>query len=134
MSDRKVTSMDVARAVLDQLNYDGRLKIVERGHEFLEKLGALKDELGDRIRWVQGTGLLFSVELDGERYKAYGADSIEEFLRMRGINVIHGGENSLRFTPHFLITSEEVDLIVNATREALLKGPMKATASASAAA
>jgi hypothetical protein len=42
--------------------------------------------------------------------------------------VIHGGENSLRYTPYFGITSAEVDLIVAATRDALLNGPMKATA------
>ncbi len=33
--------------------------------------------------------------------RATAADSIEEYMRIRGINVIHGGENSLRFTPHF---------------------------------
>jgi hypothetical protein len=52
---------------------------------------------------------------------------------MHGVNVVHGGENSLRYTPHFRITSEEVDLMVNVTREALLKGPMKASASAKTA-
>jgi hypothetical protein len=41
------------------------------------------------------------------------------------LNVIHGGENSLRFTPNFNITREEVDLIVNITRHAMLNGPMK---------
>ena len=58
----------------------------------------------------------------------------QEYIRIRGVNVIHGGENSLRFTPHFRMTSEEVDLLVDATREALLKGPVKAAASAAAAA
>ncbi|HEX7031145.1 MAG TPA: hypothetical protein VF254_11140, partial [Gammaproteobacteria bacterium] len=47
----------------------------------------------------------------------------EEYMRMQGVGVIHGGANSLRFTPHFAITSEEVDLIVEATRDALLNGP-----------
>jgi len=44
-------------------------------------------------------------------------------MRFKGVSVIHGGKNSLRFTPHFNITSEEVDLMVNATRDALLEGP-----------
>ena len=120
-------AMDVACAVLDGITDEVRHNIVARGREFLDKLGALKNEMGNRIRWVQGTGLLFSVELDGGRYKAYGENSTEEYLRRQGINVIHGGENSLRYTPHFLITSEEVDLIVEATRDALLNGPMKAS-------
>ncbi|HPA02770.1 MAG TPA: ornithine/acetylornithine aminotransferase, partial [Chiayiivirga sp.] len=43
-----------------------------------------------------------------------------------GIGVIHGGANSLRFTPHFAITSREVDLVVDSVRQALLHGPRKA--------
>ena len=46
------------------------------------------------------------------------------------IGVIHGGENSLRFTPHFGITREEAQLIIDATRHALLNGPVKASPSA----
>ena len=40
------------------------------------------------------------------------ADGAEFVLRKQGLGVIHGGENSLRFTPHFGIRSEEVDLII----------------------
>jgi hypothetical protein len=35
------------------------------------------------------------------------------------MGVIHGGDNALRFTPHFGLTSEEVDLMVDVTRAAL---------------
>lgn len=118
-------ALDVATTVLQQITPEVRENIVARGREFLEKFGRLKDELDGRITKVQGTGLLFSVELDGRRYKAYGADSTEEYLRMHGINVIHGGENSLRYTPPFEITSQEVDLVVEATRDALVNGPVK---------
>jgi acetylornithine/succinyldiaminopimelate/putrescine aminotransferase len=41
--------------------------------------------------------------------------------------VIHGGENSLRFTPHFNVTSEEVDLIVAHVKDAVLHGPRRAS-------
>ena len=47
------------------------------------------------------------------------ARSVEENMRLHGIGVIHGGQNSLRYTPHFAITSEEIDLIVEGTRAAL---------------
>jgi len=127
-------ALDVAIAVLDNLTDEMRQNIRDRGHECVAKLEALRAELGDRITSIQGTGLLFSVGLDTSRFKSYGTASIEEFMRMRGINVIHGGENSLRFTPHFRMTSEEVDLLVSATREALLKGPVKASATAAEAA
>ncbi|MEJ2384046.1 MAG: aminotransferase class III-fold pyridoxal phosphate-dependent enzyme [Xanthomonadales bacterium] len=127
-------ALDVACAVLDALTPELRVNIRERGAEAVAKLQALGEELGDRITGVQGTGLLFSVGLDGSRYKAYGAGSLEEFMRIHGVSVIHGGENSLRYTPHFAITSAEVDLLVEATREAILRGPVKATASEAAAA
>jgi len=127
-------AMDVACAVLNGITPALRRNIRERGQEFLDRFRDLQRELGDRITGVQGTGLLFSLELNSRLYKCYGADSTEEYLRMNGCNVIHGGQNSLRFTPHFAITSDEIELIVNATRGALLNGPMRASASASASA
>lgn len=119
-------AMDVACAVLDGLTPELRRNIRERGEEVVAKLKALQQEVGDRITGVQGTGLLFSLGLDGSRYKAYGTGSLEEYMRIHGVSVIHGGENSLRYTPHFAITSEEVDLLVDATRQAILNGPVKA--------
>ena len=116
-------ALDVACAVMDCMTPELRQNIRERGAEFLVRLKELQQELGDRITQVQGTGLLFSIALDPERYKSYGTRSTEEFMRFRGVSVIHGGKNSLRFTPHFNITSEEVELMVNATRDALLEGP-----------
>jgi acetylornithine/succinyldiaminopimelate/putrescine aminotransferase len=127
-------AMDVGAAVLQAITPELRKNIVDRGAEFLHKLNQLQKELGDRISRVQGTGLLFSLELNCKLYKSYGANSTEEYMRMRGCNVIHGGQNALRYTPHFRITSAEVDLIIDATRHALLKGPMLATAQESVAA
>jgi hypothetical protein len=37
--------------------------------------------------------------------------------------VIHGGTNSLRFTPHFAVTAGEVELLIDGVRQALLHGP-----------
>lgn len=122
-------AMDVACAVLAHVTPELRKNIRERGEEFLEKFRALAKEMDGMITKVQGTGLLFSCELDAS-FKCYGADSIEEYMRTKGIGVIHGGENSLRFTPHFAIDSEEVDLIVAQTKDALLNGPRKTESSA----
>src|SRR5690606_27719870 len=93
-------ALDVGVAVLEAVTAEMRENIAMRGREFLEKLEKLKTELGGRITKVQGTGLLFSCELDS-RYKCYGTDSTEEYMRMQGVGVIHGGANSLRYTPHF---------------------------------
>jgi len=118
-------AMDIALAVLNSITPQLRQNIRDRGHELVDKLKALQTELGNSITKVQGTGLLVSAELDTERFKNYGANSTEEYMRKHGINVIHGGINALRFTPTFDITSEGVDLIVQATRDAIVNGPTK---------
>ncbi len=115
-------AMDVACTVLTHLTSAIRQNIRNKGVMFVEKLKKLQEKLNGEITNVQGTGLLFSCELDPE-FKAYGAESIEEYLRYHGIGVIHGGENSLRFTPHFDITEAEIDLVVDGLENALLNGP-----------
>lgn len=115
-------ALDVAVAVFDQITPELRSNIATRGREVLDRFSALADELGGAITKVQGTGLLFSVELD-DRFKCYGAGSTEEYLRQRGLGVIHGGKSSLRYTPTFDLSADEVDLIVSLTKDALLNGP-----------
>jgi len=115
-------AMDVASAVLSQLTPELRANIRERGAEFVQKLTALMQASGGALTKVQGTGLLFSAELSAD-FKCYGTGSIEEYLRCKGIGVIHGGVNSLRFTPPFGVSSAEVDLVVAAVAEALVNGP-----------
>ena len=122
-------ALDVALATLSEVTDAVRDNIRERGKEFVVKLSALKDELGGLITKVQGTGLLFSCELSPE-FKCYGASSTEEYLREHGIGVIHGGTNSLRFTPHFHVTSAEIDMVVGHVRKALREGPRKSKAEA----
>jgi acetylornithine/succinyldiaminopimelate/putrescine aminotransferase len=123
-------AMDVAVEVLKSLTPELRENVRARGEEMVRKLKALQDELGGSITGVQGTGLLISAGLDGRRYKSYGTDSAEEYMRFNGINVVHGGENSLRYTPQFMLTSEEVDLMVEGTRQAMVNGPVKAATEA----
>jgi acetylornithine/succinyldiaminopimelate/putrescine aminotransferase len=122
-------AMDIAATVLSQLTPELRNNIRVRGKEFLDKLEKLKAELGGLITKVQGTGLLFSCEL-ADQFKCYGKGSTEEFMREHGIGVIHGGANSLRFTPHFAITGAEVDLVIEHIRFALVNGPRKSQAEA----
>ena len=122
-------ALDVACAVLELLTPQVRENIRKRGMEAMEKLEKLKSELGGLITKVQGTGLLFSCEL-APQFKCYGAGSTEEWLRERGLNVIHGGANSLRFTPHFAMDSEELDLLVALVGQALREGPRAQQATA----
>ncbi len=112
-------ALETAIAVLDNITPKMRQDIRERGLEFVEKLQALSEELPGTIVKVQGTGLLLAAELDPERLPVVGFDKVEVWCRKHGLGVIHGGENALRFTPHFGITSEEIDLVVDITRQAI---------------
>ncbi|GAB2504875.1 aminotransferase class III-fold pyridoxal phosphate-dependent enzyme [Pseudoxanthomonas sangjuensis] len=122
-------ALDVACTTLALLSPQVRDNIRRRGAEAVQKLEQLKAELGGLITKVQGTGLLFSCEL-APQFKCYGAGSTEEWLRMHGLNVIHGGASSLRFTPHFLIDGDELDLLVSMVGKALREGPRKQEAQA----
>lgn len=115
-------ALDVACVVLSKLTPELRANVRERGKQAVAKLEALKAELGGLITKVQGTGLLFSCELS-PGFKGYGAGSSEEWLREHGLGVIHGGENSLRFTPRFEMDEAELDLVVSLVKRALLEGP-----------
>ncbi|WP_222564130.1 aminotransferase class III-fold pyridoxal phosphate-dependent enzyme [Novilysobacter antarcticus] len=115
-------ALDTACAVLEMVTPELRENIRARGAEALERLETLKSELGGMITKVQGTGLLFSCELSSE-FKCFGANSTEEWLREHGIGVIHGGANSLRFTPTFTSTSAEIKLLVDMVGRALREGP-----------
>ena len=70
---------------------------------------------------MQGTGLLLSAELEPNKFPVVGFDAVEPWCRRKGLGVIHGGKNALRFTPHFRITSEEIDLIIKIVREAIIE-------------
>jgi acetylornithine/succinyldiaminopimelate/putrescine aminotransferase len=122
-------ALDVACTVLGQLTPALRANIQQRGRDAIALLEALKAELGGPITKVQGTGLLFSCELTKE-FKGYGAGSTEEWMREHGIGVIHGGENSLRFTPQFAVTEDEMKLVVSMVKRAILEGPRVAQAAA----
>jgi acetylornithine/succinyldiaminopimelate/putrescine aminotransferase len=115
-------AMDVAVEVLDSITPEMRGNIVLRGQQLVDGLRAIARELDDTITKVQGTGLLLSCELH-PRFTCTGAGSTEEYLRMNGLGVIHGGTNSLRYTPSFLVDDTGVGLILERTRDALINGP-----------
>ena len=112
--------LDIAVSVLDAMTPALRANVARRGAEFLEMIGDLASELDGPIVSIQGTGLLFSCEL-ADDIKAAGAGSAEDAMRRAGVGVIHGGRNSLRFTPRFGVTPAEMELVVGCLREQLAK-------------
>lgn len=117
-------ALEVACAVLDALTPELRRNIQEKGELFLEKFRQLQKEFPKAIVNVQGTGLLFSVELSENGFTVLSKNCVELDMRLNGYGVIHGGKNALRFTPHFGITTEEVDLVVAGVRQSISKGPI----------
>lgn len=115
-------ALDVAIAVLDSFSSQRRENIRARGEQLVDGLAALSAEADGGVTSAQGTGLLASCAL-APRYKTYGANSTEDYLRKNGLGVIHGGERSLRYTPVFDVSAKEIDLIVALTKDALLNGP-----------
>jgi len=117
-------ALDVAVAVLDSISAAQRENIRMRGLDLVNGMKALANEPDSGIVSAQGTGLLVSCEI-AERYKTYGANSTEDYLRKIGLGVIHGGRHSLRFTPVFDITPKEVALILSLVRDAMHNGPLQ---------
>ena len=113
-------ALETAIAVLDQITPELRTNIRERGNELVEKLTVLAEKMPEIIVKVQGTGLLCSAELNPETHQVVGFGQVEELCRTMGLGIIHGGRNALRFTPHFGITSEEIDLIIEIVERALI--------------
>jgi len=111
-------ALAVGCAVLSGLTQETRKNIRDRGQDFIDGLTSLMGEFPGLVTKVQGTGLLFSAELHPS-IEVVGYEGIETWLRKNGLGVIHGGENSLRFTPHFGITREEVALLVDLVRQGI---------------
>jgi acetylornithine/succinyldiaminopimelate/putrescine aminotransferase len=112
-------AMEVACAVLDGVTEDIRKNIRDRGREFVQKFEQLARDFPGTIDRVVGTGLMVCAMLNPNKYRVLGRGGFEEYLRRHGIEMIHGGECGLRFTPSFDITSQEVDLIIESVRSGL---------------
>lgn len=112
-------ALEVGTAVLHQMTPALRENIPARGAELCAKLRELQREFPDIITGVQGTGLIVAAHIDPDKMPVVGFDGLETWCRRHGLGVIHGGKNALRFTPHFALTSAEVDLIVRVVRQGL---------------
>ena len=114
-------ALETAVSVLRQMTPELRQNIRERGNQLVAGLCKIQDEMPDVILKVQGTGLLCCAELNPETHQVVGFGEVEETCRKMGLGIIHGGQNALRFTPHFRITEEEVNLVIDLVRAALIR-------------
>jgi acetylornithine/succinyldiaminopimelate/putrescine aminotransferase len=113
-------AMETACAVLDAIGDETRANIRDRGRDFLDGLQRVSQEFPGAIDQVVGTGLMVSATLNPARYRVLGGGGFEEYLRTHGIEMIHGSDTGLRFTPPFDVTRDEIDLIVSVVRQGLV--------------
>lgn len=114
---------DVAACIIGSLSGENsmiRTNVPTMGKYAVDQFKKLQAKYPRAITSVTGTGLLYAVHLDPQVYPVVAGAGAEYWLRTQGIGVIHGGENALRFTPHFKVTTAEIDLQV-ATLERFLK-------------
>lgn len=116
---------NVAAAVLGSITDGMRTNIVEMGKYAVAKYKELQAEFPQLITSVTGTGLLYAVQLNEEAFPVVAAQGAEWILRKQGLGVIHGGHNALRFTPHFKITKDEMDMQVEFIRSLLCRTPLE---------
>lgn len=112
-------ALEIATTVMGLITPALRQNIHDRGVELLTRLTAVAAEFHPLTTGAQGTGLLLALEIDPAHAKVTGFGGVEEACRLRGMGVIHGGVNALRFTPHFGITSAEIDLMIDVLRSTL---------------
>lgn len=103
-------ALDLCYHTLLRVDDDVRDNIVKMGYKFKNMLLELKEDHYDIIDGVTGTGLLIAMSFK-DNVDVDSKFGLEFICRKNGLNVIHGGKNALRFTPHFLIDEDEIELI-----------------------
>ena len=103
-------ALDICYETLCKIDKKLQKNIVNKGILFKKMLTHLQKKYPHIITKINGTGLLISANIH-ESISVCGKTSLETTLRLNGLNVIHGGKNALRFTPHFNITHKEIHLI-----------------------
>jgi hypothetical protein len=112
---------EIVATIVESLTSSGvRRNICDMGDYAVNEFKKLQARYPKAITNVTGTGLLYAVHLDVHVYPVVAVAGAEYWLRSQGVGVIHGGENALRFTPHFNVGKDEIDLQVN-TLERFLK-------------
>jgi len=104
-------ALAIASATLAHITPDVKANILQKGDEMVQMFEQVAQKYSNLVEGVSGSGLLNALHLRPD-VKAYGSTtSVEYIARTNGLGVIHGGKNALRFTPHFNMTSEEVQLV-----------------------
>ena len=105
-------ALEIGYETLKRLDNKITKNIQRKGIIFKNMLQELEKKYPEIVTHVTGKGLLLALHIN-HKYKVDDYKGLEYICRENGLNVIHGGENALRFTPYFLITNKEIELIKN---------------------
>ena len=105
-------ALDIGFETLNKLTPEVSKNIINQGYNFKKMLEDLGDKYPNIINNVTGTGLLLAAHINND-IPVVGNNKLETQCRLNGLNIIHGGENAIRFTPWFLINEIEIELIKN---------------------
>jgi len=103
-------ALEMGLESLKRVDYNVISNIYTQGERFKEMLHRIRDKYPEIATHVTGSGLLIALHIN-KKYPVVDDKGLEYLCRYNGLNVIHGGDNALRFTPHFLITNDEITLI-----------------------
>merc|ERR1719410_3037192 len=110
-------ALQVGKAVLAMMTDDVRENIVASGAE-LEGLCAKYPGV---CTHVTGTGLMSCLHINKHFPVVCAKGGMETELRQAGLQFVHGGDNGVRLTPHFNLTSAEIQLIVGVIEASVAK-------------
>jgi acetylornithine/succinyldiaminopimelate/putrescine aminotransferase len=104
-----------ARVIINELTAGGMLENIKSSGMHLKK--RLKELTGlGHVKEIRGFGLLAAAELDDGIKNSVVADKMKE----HGFIIGTAGANSLRFSPPYTITFNEIDLMVCALKECVV--------------
>eukprot|EP00466_Bigelowiella_natans_P018614 jgi/Bigna1/80456/fgenesh1_pg.71_\ len=113
-------ALDVATETLNKCTPEIRANILQKGDEFQKEFKAIAEENPNVFVGVTGSGLLQAIHLHDD-IKMFGGnfpgtESILSRCRQSGLGVINAA-HTIKFTPHFEISSPEIDLIGEVLRD-----------------
>ena len=103
-------ALSIGIETLNQVTPKISTNIVKMGEQFQRMLTGLQKKYPEIVSHVSGRGLLQALHIHPD-YPVDQYGGLEYQCRMNGLNVIHGGDNALRFTPYFEINKQEIELI-----------------------
>ena len=103
-------ALEIGSETLNRIDKTIIQNIQCQGVRFKTMLQDIQKQFPHIVKGVSGKGLLLALHIHSD-YKVNSKKGLEYLCRCNGLNVIHGGENALRFTPHLQIDDCEIRLI-----------------------